>query len=314
MAIKKLSKKAIFFTGVALTLLTVAMLGHLLFENISLREKSQIESVRITTMNSFVGDLERDMERSLYIASFRALLGANQYITDNGVFLDNTEERLEELILNGTINGSYTNMTADSYFFEWVSRVDDVADKLSVNVELTNTDIIVTQQSPWDVSITLKVNVKVEDPIQKVKWERNKTITTTISILEFEDPLYTVYSNKQIINTIRKTEYTDFTNGDDTTNLTLHMENSYYVASDSGPSYLQRLEGDTSPASDGMGIESLININQLTFQGMDTNKSIVDYIYWGNINHTAYEINNTNFMLDNQSNHLNEYEVEHLVI
>lgn len=306
-------KRGVFFTGVALMFVAAVILGYTMYDSYSLREQSALEGIRIRTMNSFAEDLETDLQRSLYIATFRALLGASQYITDNGLFLDDTQDQLEELVLYGTINGSTTNMTSDSFFYEWVSRVTDVGDNIGVDVSFSTPTVTFTQSTPWSVTARLDTVVIVSDDIQNVKWERTKSVRTTISILEFEDPLYTVSSGKQVINTIRETPYTSFVSGTDTTNLTLHAQSSFYVPSDSGPSYLMRLEGDTGVSGDGMGIESLIDIDQLSFLGLNTNYSVVDYVYWGALDNTSYWINNTNFRLDNMSNHLAEYQVTGLI-
>jgi hypothetical protein len=306
-----MNRRGIFFTAVAISLVAVVLLGYTIYESFSLREQSAIESVRIRTMNSFTADVERDMERSLYIASFRALLGADQYITDNGVYLDDADSQLAELVLYGTINGSYTNMTSDNYFFEWVSRVQQLADNIGVQLNISYINVTVYQTSPWSMTFQLDSDLKLTDDVQQVSWTRDNSMSSTISILEFEDPLYTVSSGKRIINTVRESPFSDFVNGDDTTNLSLHESLMYYIQSDSGPSYMMRLQGDTGPGGSN-GIESLIDVTQLAFQGFDTNQSVVDYIYWSGVSVTSYAINNTNFRLDNESDHLARYEVAHL--
>jgi hypothetical protein len=63
----------------------------------------------------------------------------------------------------------------------------------------------------------------------------------------------------------------------------LQLNNSYYVASTTAPSYLMRFEGDLSNSS--LGIESLVNLEELNKQNIPVvNKTLVDYIYFNSTN------------------------------
>lgn len=309
-----MSKKGIFFTIIALSFISVMMYTFMVKEYYDLREDMYVTSSRIDTMNSFITDIEEDIQRSVYIAGFRALLGIQQHVTSTGEPIADLQHTFRELMLNGTINGSFTNFTQDSYFNEWQERAKTTAGSLGIVVSFENLSTSVYQESPWSVTVKLEAVMNVTDERGTATWLREQAVTSEIGITDFEDPLYTLRSDKKILNTIRQSPYTGFVDGSDTGNLTDHMEESYYISSDSGPSYLMRVQGMTGNATDGNGIESLIDIDQLAFFGFNTNKSVVDYIYWGGANVTSYELNHTTFRLDNESNHLSEYDAEALVI
>ncbi|MBN2566633.1 hypothetical protein JXB02_00935 [Candidatus Woesearchaeota archaeon] len=309
-----IGRKGMFFTIIAFALIGSFVIGYQAYEYYAYQEESHLVETRVNTINTFIGDLERDLERSLFISSFRSLLGLSQHVTRTGEFIGDFDAMFAEIVLNGTINGSYTNLTKDSYFYEWVSRVEGIGQNLNILASFSPPDVSVFQDTPWSVRVDLNTTLTVQDSDGMASWQRDERVSTTVSVIDFEDPLYSVLSNKRIINTIRQTPYDDFTDGDNVTNLVLHMEGSYYRQTDYGPSFLMRFAGNLSNDPAGMGIESMINYDDLLINGFPTNRSIIDHVYWRWPNITAdhYHINHTSFMLDNISAHLTEYEADHL--
>ena len=144
---------------------------------------------------------------------------------------------------------------------------------------------------------------------------RTNPLNTTLKITSFEDPLYTVETYGRVISIIQEANITDFVVNGNTSNLTNHIDNSYYIPSTSAPSFLMRLKGNISNSTNG--IESLVNLKKLESVGITPEvKSCVDYIYFSSDDPTNWQINNTFnwFRLDNESGHLDTYEVANLTI
>ena len=100
--------------------------------------------------------------------------------------------------------------------------------------------------------------------------------------------------------------------GTDIFNLTGHALNSYYLASTSGPSFLNRLQGISS--GNDNGIESLVNLQELSQQGIVVKeKSVVDYIYFLSVNEASCNDAPSGmpswFRLDSEDGHLSTYQV-----
>jgi len=106
----------------------------------------------------------------------------------------------------------------------------------------------------------------------------------------------------------------------DIENLREHAENSYYRPSESGPSYLDRLEGRlTCNYCDGtniIGLESLVNKYEFWFNysiPINELKTNVDYIYFNDsVNPTASKIKGLDdyfFYLDDEDEHWKIYNV-----
>jgi len=308
-----LNKKSIFFSITAIALITLTIFSLTIYTKYRLRDKVMVTETRIYSMNNFIDDVEKDMERGIYISGFRALMSMEQYITDNGVFLYDTNSCFEEAFLNGTINNSQMGLMNESTFINWTQRIKEQAIKLDIITDFNISKIIIYQEEPWAVSIAANITLSIEDVKKTASWQRPLYITTNISIQEFEDPLYVINSYGRVTNIIIKSNITNFVVDGDTTKLQEHTNNSYYIESDTAPSFLMRLEGNLSNSS--YGIESLVNLEKFQAQEVPIKSiSVVDYIYFGTQSTDDCNIKNMPswFMLDKDDppNHLNIYQCE----
>lgn len=306
---KKLNKKSVFFTYVAITLSALIVLSFVIHTGYRLRDKMYVIETRVSSINDFINDVEKDLDRGMYIAGYRSLLALGEYITTNGLFLENVNSYFEEALLEGTVNNTYMNVIANSSFKDWVDKIEMEARKIGIIINFTVENVTIYQVSPWYVSVDLNISFNVSDEKRTASWEKNEYLTTTIDIEGLEDPLYPLNTYGRVFNTINKAPVTQF----NLTYLKEHLNNSYYIASSSAPSFLMRLQNDLS--SSPYGIESLVNLNELAQQEVYTYyKSNVDYIYFGDVsvsscivNETVYDPNFNWFRLD--SPHLSVYDV-----
>ena len=97
----------------------------------------------------------------------------------------------------------------------------------------------------------------------------------------------------------------------DVSNLKKHVENSYYINSSLAPGFLNRLQGKLS--SNANGIESLVNLQKLSNQGITIkSKSVVDYIYFSENNPVSYPIIGMQNWFRIDEAHLDIYDVRDL--
>jgi hypothetical protein len=304
------NKRAMFFTMTAIIILCLFLLSYTIY---SVVEDRKVIDKRIGSMNNFVFSLEKDMSRQGYISGYRAILSLESYITSNGTFLTDSQNSISETILNGTINGQPVNLMEGYKLGDWNSRIQDFGDKMNLDINYSLKNVTVNQDDPWNVNINMEVSLFIKDKGNLASWNKTEIITSKIEITNFEDPLYIVNTNGLVANKINKTIYIPFVNENDVTNLILHNQNTYYIESSSGPSFLNRLEGKTTASPNG--IESLIYLPALSSQGITTlDKSCVDYIYFSSNNPSSHNIQGMPgwFKLDDA--HLTVYNVSGLVI
>lgn len=318
-----MSKKAIFYTSAAIALTIVIIITYGAYTTYRLNDKMDVIQTRIETVNFFIKDIERDINKGVFIASFRTLLSFDQFISTNGTFLDNANAKFKESFLNGTINQQPLSLMKDSTFTDWANKIAAEADKVDIKFNFTINDVRLNQSSPWSVDIGLNISLDIRDKRNTSYWVRNRYLTNTISIIGFEDPLYVVNSKGRVTNAIVPTNITQFVVSGKVDNLLIHTNNSYYIAHNDSPSFLMRLEGNLGNST--MGIESLVNLDKFIQQGLPIkDRSIVDSVYFGTKSTTNFRINNTPewFKIDgsppapgaSRGEHLDIYQVRNITI
>lgn len=311
MAIIK-NKKCMFFSMISIILVSSMIFFYMSNNKHSLVDEAEVIETRIMSIDSFISDIDHDIERGLYISSMRALIGMSEFMVENGSFFDNFDISFNEVLLNGSVDGNQLNITSESNLGEWMDKIVDLGDKLDLSIEFSNLYVQPYQDEPWNVKVEVSGRMILIDNRGLVSWNRSMNITSTISIIDFEDPLYTIITSGKYTNKIIKSNITDFVIGGDASNLIKHANNSMYLASDIAPSFLMRFSGNLS--SSDYGIESIINVDELKFAAPDVyiaDSSSIDYIYFGNSSVGNCKVNETKtdldwFRLDN--GHLNKYE------
>lgn len=308
-----MNKKGIFFTFAAISLAVILILAFKSLDTKELTTDTEVVEVRILTMNNFIKDVEQDLQKGLRISGFRAFTSMNQYIAGNGSFIPNVHSAFDELIMEGTLEGQSPSLMQGSTFVDWVDKISLEAEKIDILVNFTIISVIINQSDPWKIGIISEVNITLNDTKGTSSWSRSKSIRTEVNIDSFEDPLYISGTSGKVTNTIQASPYQSFAQGSDIGNLMAHANASFYVASQTAPSFLNRLEGDFSNST--YGIESLVNVEGLTSQGLTAmDRSVVDYIYFGSQSTTNHRINGTPDWFKLDDGHLEFYGVQNLTV
>lgn len=275
-----MNKKAQIFTVIAILLIGLTFIS---FQVFSVVEQRQETNARISTMESFLFSIEENLQRQMFISGFRAIFLAENEITTKGQYITNTNNFFQEAFFNGTVNGIEQDILLGATYNELIDSINQKADKINVNITLSNPILTISQVDPWNVKLTLTTNFTMQDQSNLARWEKQQVIISYIPIEGFLDPIYTLNSNRLVLNKIKKTPYSNFVQGSNISNLLNHTTNSYYINSTTAPSFLNRLEGNLNANQNG--IESLVYLPKLSAQNIQTqDKSVVDYIYFSSNN------------------------------
>jgi len=244
---------------------------------------------RVETINNFLIDLDDDLNRGLYISSYRALFTEIYHITTiNGSFVDNTEATFKEILINGTIKGnsSIGPWIANNTLHNWTQRMWVQAGIADIGLRFNISSLRIYQENPWQVVVELNLTIGAFDNRNVANFTYNRTTIAVIDIVGFEDPLYAVYTNQSVLNHIIRAPFsTDFVINPDIDNNTDRLENhsiySYYINHTDAPSFLMRIQGDLGADPDGNGIESLIYPLQFLSEQIEVhNRTLVDYLFF----------------------------------
>ncbi len=284
------NKKGIFFTTLVIVILLLFILTLTLYSNI--KERKTIQK-RIETLNSLVFSIEENIPRQLRTAGFRIIFLFEKRIAETGSYISDVEGGFQEAFFEGTIYGDTNTeietVMAGATFQDILTSLKEKAANVNVDIDIINPSIHIKQSDPWYIEVTLSSNLIIKDKGGLALWNKTANITAYTPIENLEDPFYLINTNGLVSNKIFKTPYLNFVQGSDISNLSLHSTNSYYIASTTAPSFLNRLQGIN--AQNANGIESLVNLNKLSLQGIQIkDKSIVDYIYFSNSNPSACNV------------------------
>ncbi|MBW2983809.1 hypothetical protein KY361_01735 [Candidatus Woesearchaeota archaeon] len=310
----KLHKKGMYFTLMTIAFLIIFVFIFMIPGYKRLGEEMMVIEMRVDSMNDFIKDLERDTERGLYISSYRALLALEEYVIINGEFLDDTKSSFKEALLNGTVQGISSSLMMASTFPNWIEKIEGKASRFNIDANITVNNVSVYQDDPWNVKVSAYLIFSIKDATDIASWDREERTETSISIMDFEDPLYIVSSFGRTTNVINKTgfegNYTYKIGGTwNVTNLLTHLENSYYAANPDAPSFLMRFENDLG--SSPYGIESFVDLRKLSDYGLEIydESSVIDYHYWDGDDNGDYRINFTPSWFKLDAGHLAKYNV-----
>jgi len=277
----KKSRKGIFFTLIAVSLLGLILFSYSVTYSYTLQEKSAVIESRVDSMNRFLQEVDTDMENAIYIAGFRALIGIEDEVANTGTFVTSTEDSFEELFMDGTIDGQNSSVMVNNTFPYWITRIGEEANAVGINLSLNVTGVNISHVDPWTVRVWLIGDLNLSDLKSTASWNQQKEIYADISVLGFEDPSYAVYTSNNVVKRINTTVYEgNFTGvATNTTNIRDHVSSTMYANFTGAPSFLMRFENNLTNST--YGIESFVDKAEVSpYHACPTETSAIDSIYW----------------------------------
>ncbi len=321
MAIK--GKKGIFFTIIAIMLVTLLSIAFTPYDYVSYKDRIPAITGRIGVANTYVKTLEQSYVKAAVETSGRDALVALVLFINKTTYLPSfgaVNSTFSELMLNGSVNGTpvecyldnkpltasvciaslnpdYNVMKNKNLLFKFSSIENVSRDVLLIRTDFrdSNDGYVVSlfqdnATGPWRVGINLITNYTVDASI--VYWNISQNITVNVPVEGLLDPVYLV--NASFNNTIARTNSTVW----DVNNLSKLVQEMKYSFEPNAPSFLMRLYynlsngGNNISGSACCGIESPINPNRLNIP-MCTKKSYIDWCFYSN-NCTQGDLYNIN--------------------
>lgn len=298
-----------FFTITAVLVVGLALVAFLATGSSQTSLRSV--EVRVFTLDNFLDDASKDLERAIFIAMFRATLGIEERIVETGEFIPDTEAAFNAIMTNGSYLDESYALVENATLTRWHERVQQRAASIGIDFNVVFGEVRIEHVTPWDIRSTVNVTLILADANGVANFTANRTASATMRIVGFEDPLYLLGSSGKVVNVINISSTTDFVQGNDTSDLMAHVTDGAYIAHSDAPSFLQRLEGNLSASP--YGIESLVDVAALDQNDVPIKvRTAVDYLYFGNGSVTDYCIENMPSWFRIDEDHLELYEVDDL--
>jgi AAA+ ATPase superfamily predicted ATPase len=310
------NKKGFIFVLSASALIAVLLIVFLSAQSHNVLEKSNKDFTRLSFSNDFVKSFNNDLERAIRITSFRALIALEEHMAVTSSFLLEFDSLFIETFSYGTINGVSANMMEDASLQDYLNRVNSIGDRFNLVMDVVIVNVSIEHFDAWNLLVKVNASVSVIDKADKASWSFFEEYESLVPILDLRDPLYTVFTNNRLPNSIREYNKT-LVEGTNVSNLIEFINASYYIESNTAPSFLQRFTNEPGPSD--YGIESIVNILDIKAQDIDVfeDRVKIDYIYFNNIpmpNKLCdfQGVNDYYFILPNDTQTLQRYEVDSL--
>lgn len=307
-------REAYVFSIIALLL--IAVFFGLLALRTEQAASSQSVHQHVLSADRFLEQLEEDLPRALRITAYRSLLGLEDHVSDSGEYLEDFSASFQEIILNGTVNGTAYPVMEDATLRVFEERMQEISERVGLDLQLAIPSVSARHASPFEVEIVAEVQVFLQTRDAATSWNYTTNTSGVFSILQLRDPLYTVGTGGRVPVVVREVNVSRpyVTADNDTTNLQVVYNNTLYHPDSLAPSFLMRFEGDLSASA--YGIASLVDVQAFDVQEVPvyTDRSAVDYLYFGSSSTSTNQIVNmpSVFLLDDE--HLSVYDAQDAVV
>ncbi|MFT4307801.1 MAG: hypothetical protein ACMXYM_00325 [Candidatus Woesearchaeota archaeon] len=272
--------RGVAYTFIAIILSSVVFVFATTIDQPTRATQSPISIVQ--SMNAVIDAFEEDLERGVYISSYRTVIGQIEKITQTGEYLVDLNASYHEGMLNRTIEGVNVSALNGSGLIDWLDRTRTIYANRGYHFEYEIISLEQYHTTPYAITNAATLTYNLSDPRQERRYERDIRVEVDIPVGGLEDPAYYMASIGRISNIVEFTNETDIP-----TLINWSMMNSKYRSSNKSPSFLMRLEGNFSASEHG--IESIVSGQRFLVQGVGTydGRSSIDALYFSTIAHEA---------------------------
>ena len=203
--------KGIFYS-VMIALVLIPILSLVVFHSQIKAENVDI-SIRANELNYFIGSMETDLNKFAEIGGKRALISAVSEVVTIGANLEDAQAAIAEMVEYGTMNGNPAPLVDTNNLQIWEDDVKTIAQNSGFDLNFTTLGIGVTQNSSFEILLTINLTFNISDTDANMGIVRNVTGTSIISIENIEDPLFPLKSYGRVTrlivksNSSKETEY-----------------------------------------------------------------------------------------------------------
>jgi hypothetical protein len=285
--------KGIFYSMVTLLFILPILFFAFVYLD-AVRTAGETSTAKITgdKMASFSKSIDSDLPRAVNIIARRSIEANINYIEQNGVPLDDAEARISETMINGTVYGGGAKLNNFTITI-WAGILNTKGAVYGFGVDVRVISINITPLDSYHISVGTVVSVNITDASAAAGLYRVYDTEIPISIEGLVDPVYMLNTNGLIKRTILAPVSTVY----GTTSLDDAVLNGFYMQSDSGPSFLDRLEGRLDidarySGIPGIGLERFVYLPELQSNGIPVKNSqnTVDYLYFDSAAHAGQQV------------------------
>ncbi len=235
-------RKGILYSVAAMMLFAlVVILGTSQSSFMAQVQESATNKIVADQLTRFEATAERDFLKALDVSSRRAMVTAVNRILVNGSagVLDNSTKRLEEMVMNGTLNGTVQSLMTDNTIPDWIANMRAEGGVAGYAFSAQVVSFSVSPADSFSILFNTTLRLSVTDRTGKVSVNRTINRGLNVSVAGFSDPTMTMNTNGLVYRTVTKSPYDIYTyklvNG---TRAAGNFKGTSVVANSSNSSYI----------------------------------------------------------------------------
>lgn len=209
-----MKKKGIFYSMVAMMLFTlVVILGTSQSSFMARVQESATNKIVADQLTRFEATAERDFMKALDVSSRRAMVTAVNRILVNGSAgaLDNATLRLEEMMINGTLNKTAQSLMTGNTIPDWIANMGAEGSRAGYTFSARAVSFSVAHSDSFNILFNTTLRVSVTDRTGKVSMNRTVNRALNVSVVGFSDPTMTMNTYGLVYRTVTKSPYDTYT-------------------------------------------------------------------------------------------------------
>lgn len=284
------NKKGIFFTLIAILMVSVFFVALSPRPTSDAIDTMKIQEFRIDSSDNFVRLVRHAyIPATLRTSSYLALEVLSDYQKSTGERFadhDELEEKFAEVMTSGSLNGVPVEKMSGKAL---KTRLEDISNlsrsTLLINSRFSYSDYDVSlyqnnDTGAFQIGVNATISFFAGDTL--AKWDKAETYSIVFNSEDIEDPLYSVGSRNitkdgtVYTNRFRKTNATVW----NLTTVFRQIDERLYYHNPKAPSILARFTNQSAP-SECCGVESFINPNAMNHPNItgQTGKSFIDWCF-----------------------------------
>jgi len=162
-------------------------------------------------IHRFEINVEKDLEKSVDVVARRAIVSAIDYAINGENSVNNATLALEELMMNGTINGEPMFLLENNTLNGWAEKINALGKEIGFDSKLNYTSVNVKLVDSFNLAFIVNSTIKITDELTNSSQTKNVSTTVIIPLNGFEDPLYPMNSFGRLRKLIEPSPYVNYT-------------------------------------------------------------------------------------------------------
>ena len=151
------------------------------------------EKIISDQIHDVASDMENDFEKAIKISGKRALIAAANEVLVDGQPLSDSLSAVEELMLNGSLEGEKNILMHNNTLDEWQVKIRSVPSGFETNLSFS--DMVIRDYNGFSIAVDINLYVYVGDRNGVAKIDRDIEKTVLVSLYGLEDVIFALNTN-----------------------------------------------------------------------------------------------------------------------